>query len=175
MIVAPSFFFYLPNDWPPLPSSPTAMHRLVGGHQTYPSSSQDVHHSHRPNPTHSQTMFGPNQLVAASNARRIQHPPTTYIRCDTGMFAGRTIRAEAIEVQKANVGRKCVFYHPSSVTSLGLSHFHFLDLNTIRPLCRYAASKDRRALDPPPVTKLRIYDVRDSGNGIPQETEVDYR
>jgi len=50
-----------------------------------------------------------------------------------------------------------------------LSHF---DTNH---LCRYAASKDRRALDPPPVTELQIYDVRDAGNGITQETEIDYR
>jgi hypothetical protein len=51
----------------------------------------------------------------------------------------------------------------------------FSKLNIIRLLCRYAASKDRRALDPPPVTELRIYDVRDAGNGTTQETEVDYR
>ena len=49
------------------------------------------------------------------------------------------------------------------------------ELNVTRLVRRYAASKDRRALDPPPVTELRIYDVRDSGNGITQETELDYR
>jgi hypothetical protein len=49
------------------------------------------------------------------------------------------------EIQKANVGRK------------------------------YAASKDRRALDPPPVAELRIFDIRNAGNGIPQEAELDYR
>jgi hypothetical protein len=32
-----------------------------------------------------------------------------YIFCGAGMFTGRTIRAEVEEVQKANVGRKCVF------------------------------------------------------------------
>jgi hypothetical protein len=90
-------------------------------------------------------MVGPNQLLAARNARRVEYPPSIYIPCDTGMFAGRTIRAEVKEIQKANVGRK------------------------------YAASKDRRALDPPPVTELRIYDVRDTGNGTAHETEVDYR
>jgi len=71
--------------------------------------------------------------------------PGGYIECGAGMFVGRTIRAEVAEVQKANVGRK------------------------------YAASKDRRALDPPPVTELRIYDVRHTGNGMTQETEIDYR
>ena len=42
-------------------------------------------------------------------------------------------------------------------------------------LCRYAASKDRRALDPPSVVGLRIFDVRDTGNGAAQHTELDYR
>jgi len=121
------------------------MNHPTDGHQTYPSSSQDVHLHHRPNPAHSQPVAGPNQRTAASNARRIQYAPGGYISCYTGMFAGRTIRAEVNEIQKANVGRK------------------------------YAASKDRRALDPPPVTELRIYDVRTAGNGVSQETEIDYR
>ena len=49
------------------------------------------------------------------------------------------------------------------------------ETKSIRFLCRYAASKDRRALDPPPVLDLRIYDVRDNGDGTAHETEVDYR
>jgi hypothetical protein len=121
------------------------MNHLIDGHQSYSSSSQDLRHNHRPNPVHNHDMFGPNQLVAGRKAKTIAYPPHPYIQCDTGMFAGRTIRAEVNEVQKANVGRK------------------------------YAASKDRRALDPPPVTELRIYDIRDTGHGVPQETEVDYR
>jgi len=109
------------------------------------SSSQNISHHHRPNPAHSQDMVGPNHAAAARNARVVQYPPSIYIPCDNGMFSGRTIRAEVHEIQKANVGRK------------------------------YAASKDRRALDPPPVTKLRIFDVRDNGNGTVHESEVDYR
>jgi len=121
------------------------MNHPTAGRQTYSSSSQDAHRHHRPNPAHNQALVGQNQRIAAGNARRIEYAPGGYVSCGTGMFSGRTIRAEVIEVQKANVGRK------------------------------YAASKDRRALDPPPVTELRIYDVRDAGNGTTQETEVDYR
>jgi hypothetical protein len=120
-------------------------------------------------------MLGSNQLVAARNARRIVYPPNVYIQCDTGMFAGRTIRAEVNEVQKANVGRKYVFFHRAlSATRLEPPPL-FLKLIIVRLLCRYAASKDRRALDPPPVTELQIFDVRDNGNGSTIETEVDYR
>ena len=67
------------------------------------------------------------------------------------------------------------FLPSSPRVPLDLSHSHLLKLNTIRFLRRYAASKDRRALDPPPVTELRIYDVRDNGDGTVHETEVDYR
>jgi hypothetical protein len=85
------------------------MNHPTAGHQTYTSSSQDVRHHHRPNPAHSQAMVGPTQRMAANNARRIEYVPGGYIPCGTGMFTGRTIRAEVNEVQKANVGRKCVF------------------------------------------------------------------
>jgi hypothetical protein len=77
-----------------------------------------------------------------------------------------------VEVQKANVGRKCVYPlsrhggHSPLITSAKHHTTSF---------CRYAASKDRRALDPPPVTELHIYDVCDTGNGMTQETELDYR
>lgn len=89
------------------PSHSEVMLRSTDGHQS--RSSQDVHHQHRPNPAHSQAMFGPTQLMAARNAPRVEYPPSIYIPCDTGMFSGRTIRAEVNEVQKANVGRKYVF------------------------------------------------------------------
>ena len=150
------------------------MNHLTDGHQAYPSSSQDVHHNHRPNPAHNHDMFGPSQRMAGRNAKPIAYPSNIHIQCDTGMFAGRTIRAEVKEIQKANVGRKCVFSRrASSATQPDYSHLSKLNITT--PLRRYAASKDRRALDPPPVTELRIYDIRHTGNGMFQETEVDYR
>ena len=132
-MVAPSLFFYLPNDWPPLPPHPSshskAMNHHTAGRQTYSSSSQDVHHHHQPNPAHNQAMVGSSQRVAASNARRIAHLPGGYVLCGTGMFAGRTIRAEVNEVQKANVGRKCVsVVRAMSATRLGpLSLFFFFE------------------------------------------------
>jgi hypothetical protein len=86
-----------------------------------------------------------NNQRLGTNPRRIEYMDGGYIFCGAGMFTGRTIRAEVEEVQKANVGRK------------------------------YAASKDRRALDPPPVVGLRIFDVRDAGNGTTHDTELDYR
>jgi hypothetical protein len=62
-----------------------------------------------------------SKLVAAENPRRPMLPPNVYINCDTGIFAGRTIRGEVNEIQKANVGRRCVlFRHASSTTRPGL-------------------------------------------------------
>ena len=116
-----------------------------------------------------------SKLVAARNARRIEYVLSVHVQCDTGMFAGRTIRAEVNEVQKANVGRKCVpFHHASSATRRGPLPL-FLKLSVVRLLCRYAASKEQRALDPPPVIELRVFNIRDTGNGTTQETEVDYK
>lgn len=105
------------------------MNHPTAGRQTYSSSSQDAHRHHRPNPAHNQALVGSNQRIAASNARRIEYAPGGYVSCGTGMFAGRTIRAEVIEVQKANVGRKYVsVVHATSATRLGLlSLFFFLD------------------------------------------------
>jgi len=59
----------------------------------------------------------------SSNVQRIGYAPGGYVSCGTGIFAGRTIRAEVIEVQKANVGRKCV----SVVHATG--RFHFFSQN----------------------------------------------
>lgn len=57
-----------------------------------------------------------------------------------------------------------------------LGHSYFLETHHhLGLLYRYATLKDRRALDPPPVTELQIFNVSDTGNGVVQETEVDYR
>ena len=104
----------------------------------------------------------------------IARPVRQFHQCETGMFAGRTIYAEVNEVQKANVGRKWVLFHHPWV-SIDLSRFYFLELNAIQLLRRYAASKYRHCLDPPPVVQLRIYDAGEVRDGIIQETEVDYR
>lgn len=98
------------------------MNYPTDGHHPYPSSSQDVYHHHRPNPALSHLMVGHNQSLAASSARRIEPVSDGYISCGAGMFVGRTIRAEVKEIQKANVGRKCVF----DATLCRLVHFGYL-------------------------------------------------
>lgn len=76
------------------------------GHHPYPSSSQNLHYQHRP--PYNQVNVGHNQRLGG-DPRRIEHVDGGYILCGAGIFTGRTIRAEVEEVQKANVGRKCVF------------------------------------------------------------------
>lgn len=61
-------------------------------------------------------------LLSVNTAKPIGPPGPGFIQCDAGMFAGRTIRAEVNEVQKANVGKKCVLFRLPSV-SLDLGHF----------------------------------------------------
>ena len=129
--MAPSFSFFYPERLAPLPPHPSphsaAMNHPTAGRQTYSSSSQDAHRHHRPNPAHNQALVGSNQRIAASNARRIEYAPGGYVSCGTGMFSGRTIRAEVIEIQKANVGRKCVsVVHATSATRLGPLSLFFL-------------------------------------------------
>ena len=84
------------------------MNHPTDGHHPFPSSSQTVHHFHRSNPAHTQVMIGHNQRLTPNIPRRIEHLDGGYISCGTGRFTGRTIRAEVREIQKANVGRKCV-------------------------------------------------------------------
>ena len=49
-----------------------------------------------------------NQHLAANSSQRVEYPPSSYVSCGTGVFANQTIRAEVIEIQKANVGKECV-------------------------------------------------------------------
>ena len=67
------------------------------GHHPYPSSSQNLHHPHRP--PHNQVIVGHNQRLDG-DPRRIEHVDGGYILCSAGMFTGRIIRAEAEEVRK---------------------------------------------------------------------------
>lgn len=61
----------------------------------------------------------------------------------TGQFIGKHVRAELIELQKADLGRKYVPHHP-------------VPLLRCSTLLRYAR-KDRRPLDPPPVVQLKFF------------------
>lgn len=68
------------------------------------------------------------------------------IRFECGQFAGKIIRSELCEIQKADLGRK---YASGS-----------LPYPLIINVCRYARV-DRRPLDPPPVVILKFFEVLD--------------
>lgn len=121
------------------------MNHHTDGHHPFPSSSQTIHHFHRSDPARTQVIIGHNQRLTPNLPRRIERLDGGIFSFHTGVYMGRTVRAEVKEIQKANVGRK------------------------------YAASKDRRALDPPPVAELHMYDIQDTGNGVTQGPELDYR
>lgn len=71
------------------------------------------------------------------------------------------IRAELVELQKADVGRK---YATSARAWLEIYGFS-----------RYGR-KDRRPLDPPPVAQLKLFRVLSVGTSNQQEVEVtDYK
>lgn len=63
----------------------------------------------------------------------------------SGQFMGRKLRFELRELQKAESGRKKVWFINSKYSYLILAH-------------RYA-KVDRRPLDPPPAVHLRIFEV----------------
>ncbi|KAH9931954.1 velvet factor-domain-containing protein [Fomitopsis serialis] len=58
-----------------------------------------------------------------------------------GPYAGRVIRADLVELQKADLGRKC-------------------------------GIRDRRPVDPPPVLRLRLYEVSDVDTAAQREEEL---
>lgn len=74
-----------------------------------------------------------------------------------GPLAGRTIRVELIELQKADVGRKlgsfCCRMGPWSY-------------DVRASYCR--SSSDRRPLDPPPIVHLRLFDIREAHSASSQ-------
>lgn len=109
-----------------------------------------------------------NQRVAVPS----QHVPNSPIKCESGRFVGRTIRAEMDEIQKANIGRPCVF----DPTPRWL-----LALNVMQLVCRSQScidsfdkrlKVDRRPIDPRPIVTLRIYEVHDAENGTSQEEKI---
>lgn len=84
---------------------------------------------------------------------------------ESGPFTGRTIRAEVREVQKADLGRKCA--DPPTAASTTSSHkAKDKDKDETRNV-----RKDRRPLDPPPVVKLRLVELKN--RGTPEEHEVE--
>ena len=91
----------------------------------------------------------------------------------SGAFAGRTIRAELEEVQKADLGRKCAdpprpapIQAHLSMQSLGGGALSALDGR------QRTARKDRRPLDPPPVVALRLYEIFNAGTDRQMERRI---
>lgn len=82
---------------------------------------------------------------------------------ETGPFAGRTMRAEITEIQKADLGRKCAD-PPTSASSN----------NNGGGNGEKSVRKDRRPLDPPPVVSLQYYEVNEDGTErlVPNECVI---
>ncbi|THH12767.1 hypothetical protein EW146_g7387 [Bondarzewia mesenterica] len=93
-----------------------------------------------------------------SNTRSIGDP----LNFTSGQFSGQLIRAELIELQKADLGRKSVFIPCPRSPAQTFSPDSF----------RYAR-KDRRPLDPPPVVQLRLFKVQNAGQHDQREVEVE--
>ena len=91
----------------------------------------------------------------------------------SGVFAGRTIRAELEEVQKADLGRKCADPpRPAPIQAhLNMQNMGSGALSALDGRQR-TARKDRRPLDPPPVIALRIYEVFNVGTDRQMERRI---
>lgn len=91
----------------------------------------------------------------------------------SGVFAGRTIRAELEEVQKADLGRKCADPpRPAPIQAhLGMQNIDSGPLSALDGRQR-TARKDRRPLDPPPVVALRLYEVFNVGTDRQVERRI---
>ncbi|KLO12155.1 hypothetical protein SCHPADRAFT_433496 [Schizopora paradoxa] len=103
--------------------------------------------------------------------------PVTF---DTGPFAGRRVRAEIVEVQKADLGRKCAdppsastssTAHPSTSAGGNAAPGRAGGNGVDGPGEARSVRKDRRPLDPPPVVSLQFYEVEDDGSERPIPAE----
>lgn len=123
----------------------------------------------------------PQATPAVANARRhttaaIGSPITFY----TGPFAGRTVRAEIKEVQKADLGRKCAdpptaTASPTSASPSNANNSNNASGNEGAADANESARsvrKDRRPLDPPPVVSLKYYEVFHHGTDRQHEREI---
>lgn len=99
---------------------------------------------------HTTGTHNPHTDNPGTNASVINNP-VSFV---SGQFAGRTIRFELQELQKAESGRKKVFRPLLYTSSKGPDWFAH----------RYA-KVDRRPLDPPPAVLLRVIEVRDAESG----------
>ena len=121
-----------PSDFPP----PTQQSQQP--QQPPPSSSQ---HSRDRDQSRDPPIPTPHRLIGA---------PLNF---STGQFSGKHVRAELIELQKADLGRK---YVSNPVVPSRPRPRHAQTHSRDSFLNRYAR-KDRRPLDPPPVVQLKFF------------------
>ena len=141
--MAPSLFFYLPNDWPPLPTRPHPFIRQSCTGQLTVISTPPPRRT-------SITSIGPTRpTVRPWLGPTITWPLVT--REESSIPPVSTSRATMACLPVVLYGRKSVrsrrrtwegsaFFAVASRVPLDLSHPHFPKLNTIRFLRRYAAS-----------------------------------
>jgi hypothetical protein len=93
--------------------------------------------------------------------------PVTFV---IGPLAGRTIRAKLRELQKADVGRKCVVSLP--LPRLSCNGFKFVLWSYSPKTLNRFLKRDRRPLDPPPCCLLTLYDVLEPGTKQERVEEI---
>lgn len=108
----------------------------------FPPQNDDAPYSHQ-DPFQPSTSQQGKDPSSQSPLRPIGAP----LHFTTGQFTGKHVRAELIELQKADLGRKYVRHSCYSHTA---SH-------TYAPNSFRYARKDRRPLDPPPVVQLKFF------------------
>ncbi|EJD01948.1 uncharacterized protein FOMMEDRAFT_141163 [Fomitiporia mediterranea MF3/22] len=161
---------------PPMSSLQPTLHSHAHPHQeAVPTSASVPAHSSTSGHTH--TSIGQSQLAgppSPTNLAARRHTTSDIGKWKTfatGPFAGRTVRAEIIEVQKADLGRKCADPPTSgngshggddgenSAARKGKEKEHDKDrAEKEKDGETRAVRKDRRPLDPPPVVSLQLYE-----------------
>lgn len=174
-------------------------------HTQYSASAPSAHppppQSHSPpqpsqNPTPAQPQQTPSPTLTSAR-RHTTKSIGKFITFASGPFKGRSVRAELVEVQKADLGRKCA--DPPSSTStnpLYPSHSPSSSAGNVRDRDGPEGSnvgrdkdrlnkdrekekeetknvrKDRRPLDPPPVVSLKYFEMIHYGEEGQYEREI---
>ena len=85
----------------------------------------------------------------------------------SGPLAGRIIRVHLEEIQKADIGRRCV--HPGLPRAAGTRHVRCTLISESSRVNPRYGRKDKRPLDPPPVVRIRLFQLLNPG--LPYEAE----
>lgn len=175
-------------------------------HTQYSASAPSAHpppppQSHSPaqpsqNPTPAQPQQTPSPTLTSAR-RHTTKSIGKFITFASGPFKGRTVRAELVEVQKADLGRKCADPPTSTSTNpLYPSHSPSSSAGNVRDRDGPEGSnvgrdkdrlnkdrekekeetknvrKDRRPLDPPPVVSLKYFEMIHYGEEGQYEREI---